>query len=127
MLEKLKNAIGASEKASRDREISRIGYSEEPSRLVVEFSDGSMHTHLDVIEGHIVGLRIAEDKLDFYESQIEPSNRPLEAEGAGQRGAQPIAGKGAITGKGAGKGSGMSTRQMPLPIRAWRRLSSPRI
>jgi len=84
MLEKLKNAIGASEKAHRDREISRIGYSEEPSRLVIEFSDGSMHTHLDVIEGHIVGLRIAEDKLDFYESQIEPSNRPLESGSAGR-------------------------------------------
>ncbi len=84
MLEKLKNAIGKSDRMHRDREISRIGYSEEPSRLVVEFSDGSMHTHLDVIEGHIVGLRIAEDKLDFYESQIEPSNRPLESGSAGR-------------------------------------------
>ncbi|MGR9172116.1 KTSC domain-containing protein [Rhizobium sp. KDH_Rht_773_N] len=85
MLEKLKSVIGIAEKTRRDREISRIGYSEEPRRLVVEFSDGSKHTHLGVIEGHIVGLRIAEDKLGFYESQIEPLNRPLEAEGAGRQ------------------------------------------
>ena len=79
MLERLKNAIGAAEKARRDREISRIGYSEKPSRLVVEFSDGSLRTHVNVLEGHIVGLRIAEDKLSFYESQIEPMNPALEA------------------------------------------------
>ena len=79
MLEKLKNAIGTAEKARRDREISRIGYSEKPSRLVVEFSDGSLRTHVNVLEGHIVGLRIAEDKLSFYESQIEPMNPALEA------------------------------------------------
>lgn len=82
MLEKLKNAIGIAEKSHRDREISRIGYSEEPSRLIVEFADGSMHTHLDVIKGHIVGLCIAEDKLDFYESQIEPLNPALEVAGS---------------------------------------------
>ncbi|MBW9055654.1 KTSC domain-containing protein [Rhizobium mesosinicum] len=100
MLEKLKNAIGAAEKARRDREISRIGYSEKPSRLVVEFSDGSLRTHVNVLEGHIVGLRIAEDKLSFYESQIEPMNPALEAGGTG-----------AGTGRGASAASAAEQRE----------------
>lgn len=83
MLEKLKSAIGIAKRMQRireisRREISRIGYSEKQSKLIVEFTDGTMHTHLDVLEGHIVGLRVAADKLDFYESQIEPLNPALE-------------------------------------------------
>lgn len=104
MLEKLKNAIGIAEKSHRDREISRIGYSEEASRLIVEFADGSMHTHLDVIAGHIVGLRIAEDKLDFYESQIEPLNPPLEV-AASDAGMETGAGQDMETSMNAGAGA----------------------
>lgn len=81
MLGKLRNVFGIAEKAPHGRQISSIGYSEKLSRLVIEFTDGSMHTHLNVIEGHIVGLRIAENKLDFYESQIEPLNTALEVRG----------------------------------------------
>ena len=82
MLEKLRRALGLSEKIRREREITWIGYSEQPSRLVIEFSDGSTRTHLNVIPGHIVGLRVAADKLGYYESQIAPSNLALEIAGA---------------------------------------------
>jgi KTSC domain len=78
MLGKLKNALRLSQKQPRGRQIDRIGYSADSSRLVVEFTDGTLHTHVGVIEGHIVGLRVAEDKLGFYESQIEPTNIALE-------------------------------------------------
>lgn len=83
MLGKLRNVFGIAAKTPNGRQISSIGYSEKLSRLVIEFTDGTQHTHLHVIEGHIVGLRIAENKLDFYETQIEPMNTALEVAGAG--------------------------------------------
>ncbi|MBB4526841.1 UNVERIFIED_ORG: hypothetical protein M2435_006922 [Rhizobium sophorae] len=60
------------------REISNATYSAPTSTLVVEFSDGTKRTHIGVIQGYIVGLQIAANKVDFYESQIAPSNTALE-------------------------------------------------
>lgn len=82
MLEKLRRSLGMSAKDRREREINWIGYAEKPSRLVIEFTDGTTRTHLNVLPGHIVGLRVAADKLDYYESQIAPDNLALEIAGA---------------------------------------------
>jgi hypothetical protein len=82
MLEKLRISLGMSAKDRREREINWIGYAEKPSRLVIEFTDGTTRTHLNVLPGHIVGLRVAADKLDYYESQIAPDNLALEIAGA---------------------------------------------
>lgn len=82
MLEKLIKSLGASKKNHREREINWIGYSEKPSRLVIKFTDGTTRTHLNVMPGYIVGLRVAADKLDYYESQIVPANVALEISGA---------------------------------------------
>lgn len=82
MLEKLIKSLGASKKNHREREINWIGYSEKPSRLVIKFTDGTTRTHLNVMPGYIVGLRVAADKLDYYESQIVPANVALEVSGA---------------------------------------------
>ncbi|MBB3656614.1 hypothetical protein FHX15_001842 [Rhizobium sp. BK650] len=82
MLKKIRKALGFARKNYREREITWIGYSENPSRLVIVFSDGSMRTHLNVMPGYIVGLRVAADKLDYYETQVAPSNVALEISGA---------------------------------------------
>jgi len=82
MLEKLRRSLGVSAKDRRERKINWIGYTESPSRLVIEFTDGTTRTHLNVMPGYIVGLRVAADKLDYYESQIAPSNLALEIVGA---------------------------------------------
>jgi KTSC domain len=60
------------------RHIERITHSAQTSTLTLEFSDGEVRTHVDVLPGHLVGLRVAADRLDFYESQILPMNAPLE-------------------------------------------------
>lgn len=62
------------------RQIERITHSAQASTLVIEFTDGEIRTHIGVLEGHIVGLRVAADRLDFYESQIAPSNTAIELE-----------------------------------------------
>lgn len=82
MLEKLIKSLGVSKKNRREREINWIGYSEKSSRLVIEFTDGTRRTHVNVMPGYIVGLRVAANKLDYYESQIVPANVALEISGA---------------------------------------------
>ncbi len=68
----------ASQGGQARRRIERITHSAQTSTLTIEFSDGEMRTHVDVLPGHLVGLRVAADRLDFYESQILPMNAPLE-------------------------------------------------
>lgn len=60
------------------RQIKRITHGAQTSTLVIEFSNGDIRTHVGVLEGYIVGLRVAADRLDFYESQIVPSNTAIE-------------------------------------------------
>ncbi len=55
-----------------------IIHSAQTSTLAIEFSDGTIRTHVAVMQGHIVGLPVAADKLAFYQDQIAPSNLAIE-------------------------------------------------
>lgn len=69
----------------KPRKIERITHSAQASTLVIEFADGEIRTHMGVAEGHIVGLRVAADRLAFYESQIAPSHTAIEFSAPGGR------------------------------------------
>ena len=59
----------------------RLTYETETSTLFLEFHSGETRTHVGVALGHIVGHKIAADKLAYYESQIARSNMALIAAG----------------------------------------------
>jgi len=51
-------------------DIDSFDYNAATRILVVKFHDGSFRTHINVRPGYIVGLEVAADKRDYYESQI---------------------------------------------------------
>ncbi|MBW9054913.1 KTSC domain-containing protein [Rhizobium mesosinicum] len=73
----LRSSKNKTEADSGAKAFRRLTYDTETSTLFLEFHSGETRTHVGVALGHIVGLKVAADKLAYYQSQIAPSYMAL--------------------------------------------------
>lgn len=57
----------------KELELTSFSYDAESGVLTVSFSDKTSATHTAVKLGYVIGLQMAADKLDFYDTCIRNS------------------------------------------------------
>ncbi|WP_377266081.1 KTSC domain-containing protein [Rhizobium puerariae] len=62
----------------RPSAVTSFTYDAVEKLLVVEFADGTQRRHPGVNKGAIVGLEVAGNKRDFYDSEICPRFRDID-------------------------------------------------